>query len=43
MIKGFMTKGALIDYVNKLNEYDRFKFNSDLISYINYGNFWYLT
>ena len=42
MIKGFMTKGALIDYVNKLNEYDRFKFNSDLISYINYGNFWYL-
>ena len=42
MIKGFMMKSDLSNYLNKLDDYARLKFNFDLISYINYGNFWYL-
>jgi hypothetical protein len=42
MIKSFMTESGLIDYINKLEPYDKDSFIIELIDYINYGNYWYL-
>jgi len=42
MIKGFMSRQDLTEYVNKLDDYAKYKFNLDLINFINYGNYWYL-